>query len=344
MKYIDKNKDLKGYTLNHESIVLKLDNKAKELLGYFFDALNYIYSEITKNNNIQNINFFLLSLKPKIDSIIGGKNKAVVYHLLNIAIAQWFEEDIGTAYLKIDKPCKILKNNKISLPFPHCSNVEFISPNLYKKHIDSCYEPHIKILKVKNIFIAQIAFYTAPLRKKKVYVVSNKETIQVAGNYERIKYLKQKNTLSMDLQHQEDRQKEDYKNYLVRFKQESSRHKPKINRLNEQHIDQNLSNCTKQQDVIEKYKDSSESKNHSAWKKYLNRSKNTNKIDVDTASEILEAFKEVYARRSESNRKYLQEYYKNGSFGKFGLPQAKWRHGTYGINSKEPDFFSKIKD
>ena len=40
MKYIDKNKDLKGYTLNHESIVLKLDNKAKELLGYFFDALN----------------------------------------------------------------------------------------------------------------------------------------------------------------------------------------------------------------------------------------------------------------------------------------------------------------
>ena len=72
MKYIDKNKDLKGYTLNHESIVLKLDNKAKELLGYFFDALNYIYSEITKNNNIQNINFFLLSLKPKIDSIING--------------------------------------------------------------------------------------------------------------------------------------------------------------------------------------------------------------------------------------------------------------------------------
>lgn len=106
MKHIDKNQDLKDYTLTHESIVLKLDTKAKELLGYFFDALNYIYSEITKNNNIPNINFFLLSLKPKIDSIIGTKNKEVVYHLLNIAIAQWFKEDIGSAYLTIDKNVK----------------------------------------------------------------------------------------------------------------------------------------------------------------------------------------------------------------------------------------------
>ena len=43
MKHIDKNKDIADYTLIQENIVLKLDTKAKELLGYFFDALNYIY-------------------------------------------------------------------------------------------------------------------------------------------------------------------------------------------------------------------------------------------------------------------------------------------------------------
>ena len=58
MKHIDKNKDIADYTLIQENIVLKLDTKAKELLGYFFDALNYIYSEVKKSNNIQNINFF----------------------------------------------------------------------------------------------------------------------------------------------------------------------------------------------------------------------------------------------------------------------------------------------
>ena len=46
MKHIDKNKDIADYTLIQENIVLKLDTKAKELLGYFFDALNYIYSEV----------------------------------------------------------------------------------------------------------------------------------------------------------------------------------------------------------------------------------------------------------------------------------------------------------
>lgn len=40
MKHIDKNKDIADYTLIQENIVLKLDTKAKELLGYFFDALN----------------------------------------------------------------------------------------------------------------------------------------------------------------------------------------------------------------------------------------------------------------------------------------------------------------
>lgn len=344
MKHIDKNKDLKDYTLTHESIVLKLDTKAKELLGYFFDALNYIYSEITKNNNIPNINFFLLSLKPKIDSIIGTKNKEVVYHLLNIAIAQWFKEDIGSAYLTIDKKCKILKNNKIFLPLPYCSNVDFISPDLYKKHMDSYYDPYINILKVKNIFIAQITFYRAPLRKKKVYVLNNKETIQVAGNYERIKYLKQKNKLNIDLQNQEDRNQEDYRLYLAKFKQESINQKPKVNNLHEKNHSQNLPNINKEPNVTKKSNDSNESSNYDAWKKYLKSFKSTNNIDVDIASEILAAFKEVDSKRTESNRKYLQEYYENGKLGKFGLPQAKWRHGTYGINSKEPDFFSKIKD
>ena len=33
MKHIDKNKDIADYTLIQENIVLKLDTKAKELLG-----------------------------------------------------------------------------------------------------------------------------------------------------------------------------------------------------------------------------------------------------------------------------------------------------------------------
>ena len=49
--------------------------------------------------------------------------------------------------LKIhDSKGKILKNNKIFLPLPHCSNVDFISPDLYKKHMDSYYDPYINIL------------------------------------------------------------------------------------------------------------------------------------------------------------------------------------------------------
>ncbi|WP_326519228.1 hypothetical protein [Acinetobacter sp. CAAS 2-6] len=335
MKYIDKNKDLKDYTLIHESVVLKLDTKAKELLGYFFDALNFIYSEIEKNNNIQNINYFLLSLKPKIDSIIGAKNKEVIYHLLNIALAQWFKEDIGSAYLKIDKPSKILKNNKISLPFPYCSNVDFISPDIYEKHLYSYHDPYIKILKVKNIFIAQIAFYQAPLYEKK---------IQIKGNCEQPKYSQQKKKPKVELHNQGDKHHEDYRKYLSKYKKESTTTTPKNNNWHEKNNSPGLLNIEKTENLKNKDYKSKESSNYGFWKKYLERFKSTNNIDAEMVSEILEAFKEVDAKRSESNRKYLQEYYKNGNFGKFGLPQAKWRHGTYGINSKEPDFFSKIKD
>lgn len=339
MKHIDKNKDIADYTLIQENIVLKLDTKAKELLGYFFDALNYIYSEVKKSNNIQNINFFLLSLKPKIDCIIGTKNKEVVYQLLNTAIAQWFKEDIGSAYLKIDKPSKVLKNNKISLPLPHCSNVDFISPDLYKKHLDSYYDPYIYVLKIKNIFIAQINFYRAPLRKKKFYVLKNKETIQVAGNYERINSSKLKKKAYNDLASHEDSKQTNYSHNLSRYKKN-----PKINDLRKKKYKENLSKMEQGPVITSGNKGSDESINYEAWKQYFERFKSTNNIDVEIASEILEAFKEVDSKRNESNRKYLQEYYENGKLGKFGLPQAKWRHGTYGISSKEPDFFSKIKD
>ncbi|WP_180165086.1 hypothetical protein [Acinetobacter sp. YH12049] len=318
MKHIDKNKDIADYTLIQENIVLKLDTKAKELLGYFFDALNYIYSEVKKSSNIQNINFYLLSLKPKIDCIIGTKNKEVVYQLLNTAIGQWFKEDIGSAYLKIDKPSKVLKNNKISLPLPHCSNVDFISPDIYKKHLDSYYDPYIYILKIKNIFIAQINFYRVPIRKKKFYVLKNKEAIQVAGNYELINSSKLKKKAYADLASHEDSKKMNYSHNLSKMEQGSV--------------------------ITLANKGSDESINYEAWKQYFERFKSTNNIDIEIASEILEAFKEIDSNRNESNRKYLQEYYEKGKLGKFGLPQAKWRHGTYGISSKEPDFFSKIKD
>jgi hypothetical protein len=40
----------------------------------------------------------------------------------------------------------------------------------------------------------------------------------------------------------------------------------------------------------------------------------------------------------------IVEYLKSCSvIGKFGVPQAKWRNGTYGINSKEPDPFYIFK-
>ena len=81
----------------------------------------------------------------------------------------------------------------------------------------------------------------------------------------------------------------------------------------------------------------------SVWFEFRKKfQENSKSIDSEMPSEILEAFKEVKARRSASNNEYLQNFYKNGALGKFGLPQAKWRNGTYGINSKEPDFFNCI--
>ena len=90
-------------------------------------------------------------------------------------------------------------------------------------------------------------------------------------------------------------------------------------------------------------RDSEDQEKISAWVKFRNKSQDdSSSINAEMATEILQAFKEVKARRSKSNNEYLQNFYQNGTLGKFGLPQARWRNGTYGINSKEPDFFSCI--
>ena len=85
--------------------------------------------------------------------------------------------------------------------------------------------------------------------------------------------------------------------------------------------------------------------NQTSWIGYKNnileKNKNINTLDLGTIREVLDAFTEVDSKRHDNVRQYLQNFYKNESLGKFGLPQAKWRNGTYGIRSKEPDFFWK---
>ncbi|MFV5455257.1 hypothetical protein [Acinetobacter towneri] len=364
MKLIKKDTELINHTLKAESVVIKFDPKAKKSLEYVFDALNYIYAEIKKQPEIQNINLFLLSIKPHIDSFIISKNKEPLYQLFNIAITQWLEDDIGIAYLRLDRPSRILKDNKISIPLPNCFEQPFISPiNIYSEHSNSFFDPCIKLMKVNKVFIAELNFYyTAPDVRRSNHQKSVKGSLNSESSRtgkSRVKSNPRLNSYrDISFSGSSTTSQEDYINYLRRFKaiderptsNKDTKHKSEYIFKIGAKEETREKNCYKKyvpnQDDTKKNNDDKQPKGwgkylkSKGWGKYLNSSKNSKSFDAEMAAEILEAFKEVDRKRSESNRKYLQDYYKNGGMGKFGLPQAKWRNGTYGISSKEPDFFT----
>ena len=144
--------------------------------------MNYNYSELKKNSQVNDIKLFLLSLKPKIDGFIGIKNKAPIYKILNVAINQWLQEDTGVAYLRLDQPSQIRKQYKISIPLQNCSELDFICPDIYKRTKSALYNPYIKIMKINNIFIAEVIVYhpikiPAVKTPKKFYVINNNNQI-----------------------------------------------------------------------------------------------------------------------------------------------------------------------
>lgn len=309
--------DLKLHTLSTESIVLKLPSNAKKNLEYFFNAINFIYSELKKNNQVHDIKLFLLSLKPKIDCFIGTKNKEPIYKLLNVAINQWLKEDTGVAYLRLDQPSKINKQYKISIPLQNCNEVDFICPDIYKRNKSALYNPYIKIMQINNIFIAEVITYYRIKTPKKFYVIDVNNKISNVNQ-----------------------QKFNEHNKTPKYKKPNS-NRVKFRPKNPQTLPIQINDNSKASHTLKK--SSEDQKKISAWFEFRKKSQeNSNSINAEMASEILEAFKEVKARRSKSNNEYLQNFYENGTLGKFGLPQAKWRNGTYGINSKEPDFFSCI--
>ncbi|MBL8280475.1 hypothetical protein [Acinetobacter junii] len=310
-------RDLSDFQITTEHIILKLENKSKKTLEYLLDTLNYIYSEIKLLEKNLDSNIILLTLKPKIDSFLIGKDKESIYEIIKIAIKQWFDMDIGNAYLLLDAPSKILKNNRIYLPLPTCSELNFISPNLYHKHKNSFYDPIIRIMKINKIFMAEINFYYKRPTPKKIYAMNGKKATLVQNHAERKKLSLSKENYIMN-------------NKITNIQSDIEKHKSNVNLLNKENEIQSI--------VNEKWISSL-----NEWKAYLNSFKmSKNSVDVEAAKEIIEAFQEVDRNRSSSTKKYLKDYYQHGSIGKFGVPQAKWRNGTYGISSKEPDFFSSL--
>lgn len=337
MLQMPKNLDLSLHKVRTESIVLKLPPNAKKNLEYFFNAMNFIYSELKKNSQVNDINLFLLSLKPKIDGFIGTKNKALIYKLLNVAINQWLQEDTGVAYLCLDQPSQIRKQYKISIPLQNCNELDFICPDIYNRTKSALYNPYIKVMKINNIFLAEMITYypiKIPIVKtpKQFYVINDNNQI---SNVDEQKFNKHYKTLKY---------KELHKN-RVRYRQKSSQTIPIQANDSSKLLFDSKSPAAQTQNMqpVQLKANQQDQEKISAWFEFRKRfQENSKSIDPEMASEILEAFKEVKARRSTSNNEYLQNFYKSGALGKFGLPQAKWRNGTYGINSKEPDFFSGI--
>lgn len=327
-----KNLDLSLHKVSTESIVLKLPPNAKKNLEYFFNAMNFIYSELKRNSQVNDIKLFLLSLKPKIDGFIGTKNKAPIYKLLNVTINQWLQEDTGVAYLRLDQPSLIRKQYKISIPLQNCNALDFICPDIYKRTKSALYNPYIKIMKINNIFIAEVITYypiKIPVVKtpKKFYVINDNNQIS-----------------NVDKQKFNEHNKESHKN-RVKYRPKSPQAIPiQTNDSSKLSFDSNSPTTQAQnKHPVQPKANQQDQEKISAWFEFRKKfQENSKSIDSEIASEILEAFKEVKARRSTSNNEYLQNFYKNGALGKFGLPQAKWRNGTYGINSKEPDFFNCI--
>ena len=332
-----KNLNLSLHKVSTESIVLKLPPNAKKNLEYFFNAMNFIYSQLKKNSQVNDINLFLLSLKPKIDGFIGTKNKAPIYKLLNIAINQWLQEDTGVAYLRLDQPSQIRKQYKISIPLQNCNDLDFICPDIYKRTKSALYNPYIKIMKINNIFIAEvIAYYPIKIpvvtTPKRFYIINDDNQIL---NVDKNKFNDHNQTLKYKKSH----------NNRVKYRPKNSQTIPiQANDISKLSFDSNSPAAqTQNKHPIQLKANQQDQEKISAWFEFRKKfQENSKSIDSEIASEILEAFKEVKARRSTSNNEYLQNFYKNGALGKFGLPQAKWRNGTYGINSKEPDFFNCI--
>lgn len=78
-------RDLSDFQITTEHIILKLENKSKKTLEYLLDTLNYIYSEIKLLEKNLDSNIILLTLKPKIDSFLIGKDKESIYEIRSLA-------------------------------------------------------------------------------------------------------------------------------------------------------------------------------------------------------------------------------------------------------------------
>ena len=166
--------------------------------------------------------------------------------------------------------------------------------------------------------MVEVCFYYIPPIPKKIYAMNGKTAILVKNHAERKKLSipKEKNAINNKA--------------TIVIQSDVEREKSSISPLNKKYEIQ----AANSEQVINSL---------SEWKAYLNSFKTSkNSVDVEHAKEIIEAFQEVDRNRSSSTKKYLKDYYQHGSLGKFGVPQAKWRNGTYGIASKEPDFFSSL--
>lgn len=149
---------------------------------------------------------------------------------------------------------------------------------------------------------------------------------------------------------------EDYRMYIQKFedskvslKNKNIRQKVSHNNLNLEEkerlgatkvcsLDDFNAAALEENQLIKKYRGADDGGYSDYAKKFVEQS---NKIDMSEVESILEAYRELNDKRSPKVREYLKNC---SSVGKFGVPQAKWRNGTYGINSKEPDFFHMFRN